>query len=333
MTTTPEFDQARARVAGDRALLREMYELMLLSREIDRVAGAADAHWHACEGEEAVLAACYCGLRAGDWALPHYRGMLPAAAARGADLRQLFAGLTGKLTSHSRGRYRSDVCAPIEFKLIGLYSGALGPTLGYAAGVGLAAKLDGSESVAVAVFGDGTSSRGDFHEAVNLAAVLALPVVYVCQNNQFAISTPAASGVGARAIADRGAAYGIPGVSTDGNDAIGLRAALELALARARRGDGPTLVEALTYRVAGHLVADKAPYRSAEDVADWRSRDPIARLRAHLIERGMLAQDEDEALRRSLASRADAAMAQAGADPDPGPEVLGLDRVFAGSAA
>lgn len=331
--TSAELDPARTRVAADRALLREMYALMLLSREIDRVAGAADAHWHACEGEEAVLAACYCGLRSDDFVVPHYRGMLPAAAARGADLRALFAGLTGKLTSHSRGRYRSDVCAPFEHKLIGLYSGALGPTLGYAAGAGLAARLDGRESVAVAVFGDGTSSRGDFHEALNLAAVLALPVVYVCQNNQFAISTPSASGVGARSIADRGAAYGIPGVAVDGNDAIALRAALEVAIARARSGGGPTLIEALTYRVAGHLVADKAPYRSAEEVAAWRARDPVARLRAHLLDRGMLAAGEDEALRRDAALRVDAAMAQAGADPDPGPEVLGLDSVFAGSAA
>jgi TPP-dependent pyruvate/acetoin dehydrogenase alpha subunit len=324
---------ARERVAADAALLREMYELMLTSREIDRVAGAADAHWHACEGEEAVLAACYCGLRADDWVAPHYRGMLPAALARGADLRQLFAGLTGKATSPSFGRYRSDICAPIEFNLIGLYSGALGPTLSYAAGVALAAKLDARDAVAIAVFGDGTSSRGDFHEAVNLAAVLALPVVYVCQNNQFAISTPSQRGVGARSIADRGAGYGIPGVAADGNDPIGLRAAVEVAIARARAGQGPTLIEALTYRVAGHLVADPAAYRSADDVAAWRERDPVARLRAHLVERGMLDAAADAALRERLRTQADAAMSQAQADPDPAPDALAADRVFAGSPA
>ncbi len=326
-----EIELARLRVGGDRALLREMYSLMLLSREIDRVAGGADAHWHASEGEEAVLAACYCALRGDDHVVPHYRGMLQAAVARGADLRQLFAGLTGKLTSHSRGRYRSDVCAPIEFKLIGLYSGALGPTLGYAAGTALAAKLDGRDAVTVAVFGDGTSSRGDFHEALNLAAVLKLPVIYICQNNQFAISTPAQRGVGARSIADRGAAYGIPGESADGNDAIALRATIEVAIARARRGAGPMLIEALTYRVAGHLVADGASYRSGDEVEAWRTRDPIARLRAHLVEHDMLGADEDGALRRALGERADTAMTAAVADPEPGPAVLGLDQVFAGS--
>jgi TPP-dependent pyruvate/acetoin dehydrogenase alpha subunit len=193
--------------------------------------------------------------------------------------------------------------------------------------------LDGSGAVTVAVFGDGTSSRGDFHEAVNLAAVLKLPVVYVCQNNQFAISTPSSNGVGARSIADRGAGYGIPGIAADGNDAIGLRAIVETAIGRARRGEGPSLIEALTYRVAGHLVADPAGYRSAEDVAAWRAKDPLAQLRRHLRECGMLGEQEDETLARETRERVDAAMAQAVADPDPGNEVLGLERVFAGGAA
>jgi TPP-dependent pyruvate/acetoin dehydrogenase alpha subunit len=327
------YEQALARVGSDRALLRQMYELMLLSREIDRVAGAADAHWHACTGEEAVLAACYCGWRETDWVAPHYRGMVPAAVARGADLRRLFAGFTGKATSHSGGRYRSDVCAPVEFKLIGLYSGALGPSLEYAAGTALAAKLDESDALAIAVFGDGTSSRGNVHEALNLAAVLALPVIYVCQNNQLAISTPVQRGVGARSVADRGAAYGMPGVAADGNDAVALRAAVEVAAARARAGEGPTLIEALTYRVAGHLVADPAAYRSGAEVEAWRGRDPVPRLRAHLLDRAMLSEAEDDSGRAALAARADAAMAQALADPDPGPEALAAGEVFARSPA
>ncbi len=322
-------EPARARVGADAALLHAMYEAMLRSREIDRVAGGADGHWHAAEGEEAVLAACYCGLRDDDWVAPHYRGMLQAARARGADLRRLLAGLTGKTTSYSRGHYRSDVCGPVEHRVIGLYSGALGPTLEYATGAALTAHLDRSGAVAIAVFGDGTSSRGNAHEAINLAAVLKLPAVFVCQNNGFAISTPSARGVGARAVADRGAAYGIPGVAVDGNDAIALRAALEVAIARARAGDGPTLVEAQTYRVAGHLVADPAAYRSADDVAAWRARDPVARLRAHLVERGLLDDDADAALRARLRDEVDAAMAQAAADPEPGPEALAPGEVFA----
>jgi TPP-dependent pyruvate/acetoin dehydrogenase alpha subunit len=326
---TAAWQAAQARVAADTALLPLMYETMLRSREIDRVAGAADGHWHACEGEEAVLAACYVGLRDDDWVAPHYRGMLQAATARGADLRRLFAGLSGKTTSYSRGRYRSDVCAPVEHNMIGLYSGALGPTLEYATGAALAARLDGRGAVAVVVFGDGTSSRGNAHEAINLAAVLKLPVVFVCQNNGFAISTPSASGVAARSIAARGEAYGIPGVAADGNDAIALRAAVEVAVARARAGDGPTLVEARTYRVAGHLVADPAAYRPADEVRAWRARDPVARLRAHLLASGLLDDAADAALRARLRDEVDAAMAQAQADPDPAPEALDAGAVFA----
>jgi len=329
---TNEIEQARARVAADAVLLRQMYETMLVSREIDRAAGTADGHWHAAEGEEAVIAACYCGLRDDDWVAPHYRGMVAAALARGADLRRLLAGLTGKATSYSRGRYRSDVCAPIEQRLIGLYSGALGPTLEYATGTALAARLDASGAVAIAVFGDGTSSRGNAHEAINLASVLRLGVVFVCQNNQYAISTPADRGVGARAIADRGAAYGIEGVAVDGNDAIALRAAIELAIARGRAGDGPTLIEAQTYRVSGHLVADPSSYRDADEVAAWRARDPIARLRSHLVSAGLLDEPGDQALRDRLRREVDAAMALAAADPAPAAETIGAGEIFAGTA-
>lgn len=320
---------ATSTLATNAVALRGLYELMVLSRETDKVIGKADGHWHAAEGEEAVIAACYWGLRKDDVVAPHYRGMVAASVARGADLRRLMAGLTGKVTSYSRGRYRSDICGPIEFNVIGLYSGALGPTLSYAAGAALAAKLDGRDSVVVCVFGDGTSSRGDFHEAVNLAAVLKLPVVYVCQNNQFSISTPSASGVGAPSVADRGPGYGIPGIKADGNDVIALRDTLDEAIARARRGEGPSLIEALTYRVAGHMVADPGAYRSAAEVEAWRAKDPIERLKRHMVAAGMLTEAEAGQLRAAAAERAAAAMAEAQADPDPGPEVLGLDRVFA----
>lgn len=317
-------------LADDAQALQGLYELMVLSREADKVIGKVDGHWHAVEGEEAVIAACYWGLRQDDVVVPHYRGMLVASLARGADLRRLMAGLSGKATSYSRGRYRSDVCGPIEFNVIGLYSGALGPTLSYAAGAALAAKLDGRDSVVVCVFGDGTSSRGDFHEAINLAAVLRLAVVYVCQNNQFAISTPSASGVGAPSVADRGPGYGIPGIKVDGNDVIALRGTIDEAIARARRGEGPSLVEALTYRVAGHMVADPAGYRSAADVDAWRGKDPIERLEHHMLAAGMLTEQQAGQVRTAAAQQAAAAMTQAQADPDPGPEVLGLDQVFAG---
>lgn len=305
-----------------------LHRLMLVTRELDRVIGAADGHWHPALGEEGVVAGCYYGLREGDALVPHYRGMIAACYARGGDLRRLLAGLDGRATSYSRGRYRSDVCGPIELGIIGLYSGALGPTLEYAAGAALAAKLDAKGAVAVAVFGDGTASRGNFHEAVNLAAVLKLPAVFVCQNNQIAISTPAQGEHGGR-IVDRAAGFGIPGQLVDGNDVVAVHAAVQGAVARARRGEGPSLIDALTYRVGGHMAADPGAYRSAEEVEQWKQRDPIALHEQRLLAEGRLDAARAAALREAVAAEVGAAMKAAQSDPLPGPDVLGLDRVFA----
>lgn len=305
-----------------------LYRLMLVTREADRVIGAIDGHWHPALGEEAVIAGCYHGLQENDVAAPHYRGMLAASYARGADLRRLFAGLDGRVTSYTRGRYRSDVCGPIQVGVIGLYSGALGPQLEYAAGAALAARLDGRQAIALAVFGDGTASRGNFHEAVNLSAVLRLPIVFVCQNNQFAISTPAERERGA-GIAERAAGYGIPGLRVDGNDVVEVHAAVQDAASRARAGDGPTLIEALTYRVGGHMSADPAAYRSQDEARAWAARDPLARHEGRLAREGILDAEGAARLRLEVAAEVESAMALARQDPMPDADVLGIDRVFA----
>ncbi|MBN9463483.1 MAG: thiamine pyrophosphate-dependent dehydrogenase E1 component subunit alpha [Burkholderiales bacterium] len=307
-----------------------LYRLMLVVRESDRVIGGIDGHWHPALGEEAAIAGCYHGLRADDVVAPHYRGMLAASYARGADLRRLFAGLDGRATGHTRGRYRSDVCGPFEVGVIGLYSGALGPPIEYATGAALAARLDGKGAVALAVFGDGSASRGNFHEAVNLGAVLRLPVVFVCQNNQYAISTPAAAERGG-SIVDRAPGYGIPGVRVDGNDVVAMHEAVQAAIARARAGGGPTLLEAFTYRLGGHMSADPAPYRSKDEVDEWARRDPIALHEARLAAEGILDAQGAARLKQEVETEVAQAMAQAREDPMPGPEVLGIDRVFAGA--
>lgn len=307
-----------------------LHRLMLATREIDRVIGSIDGHWHPALGEEAVIAGCYHGLRAGDVVAPHYRGMLAASYARGADLRRLFAGLDGRVTSHTRGRYRSDVCGPFEVGIIGLYSGALGPTLEYAAGAALAAKMDANGGVALAVFGDGSASRGNFHEALNLSAVLKLPIVYVCQNNQYAISTPSEREHGG-SIVDRAPGYGVPGIHVDGNDVVAVHETVATAVARARSGEGPTLIEAFTYRLGGHMSADTAPYRPQSELEAWSQRDPIALHAARLATEGLLDPRDAARMKDEIAQEVELAMSQARQDPMPGPEVLGTDRVFAGA--
>jgi TPP-dependent pyruvate/acetoin dehydrogenase alpha subunit len=300
----------------------ELFALMTASRALDRVYGAHDGHWHGLEGEEAAACGAYYGLRPSDVLAPHYRGAPLAAYAKGADLETLFKGMMAKADGYNRGRHRNDVCPPPELNLIGLFTGSLGPPLAYATGAALAAKLDGRDDVAVAVFGDGVSSRGDCHEAMNLASVQNLPVIFVCQNNQIAISTQASTGVAGR-IADRAAAYAMPGVQVDGNDVLAVRAAMDEAIARARAGQGPSLIEALTYRVSGHFYSDAEEYRDPDEIARWRERDPIARLRAHILDSGLADAAELDALADSIAVDIADTFQRAQAAPDPGEDEFG----------
>ncbi|MEQ8433644.1 MAG: thiamine pyrophosphate-dependent dehydrogenase E1 component subunit alpha [Oceanicaulis sp.] len=300
----------------------ELFRLMSASRALDRVYGAHDGHWHGLEGEEAAACGAYYGLRPSDVLAPHYRGAPLAAYAKGADLETLFKGMMAKRDGYNRGRHRNDVCPPPELNLIGLFTGSLGPPLAYATGAALAAKLDGRDDVAVAVFGDGVSSRGDCHEAMNLASVQALPVIFVCQNNQIAISTRAATGVAGK-IADRAAGYAMPGVQVDGNDVLAVRDAMDTAIARARAGAGPSLIEALTYRVSGHFYSDAEDYRDPQEIARWREKDPIARLRRHIVGGGIATEDELDRMAAQIQAEIAETFEKANAAPDPGEAEFG----------
>lgn len=312
---------------SNRTLL-ELYELMMLTRTLDKVLGKHDGHWHGLEGEEATIAGVYHGLRKSDVVAPHYRGAVSAALAKGADLRTIMAGCLGRSTSYHAGRHRSDICGPPEFGLIGLYAGSLGPPLGYAAGGALASKLDGRDDVAVGVFGDGTSSRGDCHEAMNMAAVLTLPMVFVCQNNQIAISTELNAGVGGR-IVDRGPATGMPGVRVDGNDVLAVKEAMDEAVGRARVGGGPTLIECESYRVAGHFYSDAEDYRDPQEIERWRKKDPVDSYRRKLIEQGVETAELLEQTDARILEDVQNAFDEALQDPVPDPRTLDPGSVYA----
>jgi len=310
-------------------LYQELYSLMIFSRILDKTIGAHDGHWHGLEGEEAIVAGVYHGLRQTDILAPHYRGSPVAAYAKGADLRRMIAGLFSKSTGYNAGRHRGDICAPAQFNLIGLYTGSLGPPLGYATGAALAVKLDGRDDVAVAVFGDGASSRGDCHEAMNLASVQKLPIVFVCQNNQFAISTPAAHGVSG-SIAARGAGFGMPGIAVDGNDVLAVHSAMQAAIAKARKGEGPTLIEAQTYRVAGHFYSDSEDYRAQAEIDHWRKKDPLDHFRKHLITHQFFTKAELETIDNDIEQNITSAFEQALKDPAPNVDQLSEEYVYAG---
>lgn len=308
--------------------LSGLFELMIQTRTLDKVLGTHDGHWHGLEGEEATIAGVYHGLREKDVVAPHYRGAVSAALAKGADMKTIIAGCLGRATAYHKGRHRSDICGPPELGLIGLYAGSLGPPLGYAAGAALAAKLDGRDDIAVGVFGDGSSSRGDCHEAMNMAAVLKLPMVFVCQNNQIAISTQLNDGV-AGSIAARGASFGMPSAEVDGNDVIAVHDAMNAAVARARSGQGPSMIECKSYRVAGHFYSDAEDYRDADEIARWRNKDPIKRFGAFLVSEGVLSQDDVHRIEAQILAEVTTAFDAAMGDPVPTGDLLAAQDVYA----
>ncbi len=308
--------------------LLDLHRYLLTARCIEEVF-AKHPGYHSAIGEEAVPIGAFFGLSEGDFIAPHYRGALAAAYMRGADPRTLFAGVLGKATAYNYGRFRGDICMPIQFRVIGMFSGVLGSSLGLATGAALSAKVMKSGGVAVVSFGEGSSNLGAFHENINMAAALDLPIVYVCQNNQYAMSTRATQSMRCGSVADRALGYGIPGISVDGNDIVAVHEAVREAVSRARAYAGPTLIEALTYRVSGHYVSEHPAYQNAEEAEAWRRRDPLLRLQRHLASQGLLDSAAATQLGQNIRETLADAMSAAQADPDPGAEALGEAEVFA----
>lgn len=312
--------------------LLALYRCMIMGRELSDVFSDSYPGWHSIKGEEGVIVGSFFGLRPTDTIAPHYRGPELASYIRGVPLREILAAILGKATGCSRGRHTNEVCGPFEYNIIGNYSGALGSTLCYAAGAALAAKLKKTDDVAVVTFGDGTAGRGEFHEAIGLASMLKLPVVFICQNNQYAITKSASEHLAGASVADRAIGYNIPGTQVDGMDVMAVRSAVQAAVSRARNGDGPSLIEALAYRLAGHFAADKATYRSASEVEEWRKKDPVLNFERKLLNEKILSQEEAVSIRDQLALEVKNAKTQALQDPEPGANDLGLDEVYATSA-
>jgi len=307
--------------------LRDMYRWLVFSRLMEAECCRRNPRWFPAQGEEAVIVGAFHGLRPDDVAAPHYRGPFAVYALRGADPRRLAAQALGKATGYALGR-AVPFTGPIEHGVVPWVAGDLGTSIGVATGAALAFAYEGGDRVVVCSLGDGTVNRGDFHESVNLAAVWKLPIVYVVQNNQYSISLHHTA-VTAAPIVDRAQGYGIPGVAVDGNDVVAVDEAVGAAVDRARRGEGPALVEARTYRVGGHWAADRASYRPREEPDAWVARDPITLHETRLAEAGLLTADQAIALRREVAQVVAAAFEVADADPPAGVEQLGEADVFA----
>ena len=312
---------AAAQAKGLSEALR-LYGWMALSRELDEVLCAANPRWFPSAGEEAAMIGAFCDLRQDDAIAAHYRDPLVVYMMRGAEMARLVAQVLGKAGGYNKGR-SVPFTGPVDLNIVPWVAGDLGTSLGVATGAALAFQQRGSARICVCTFGDGTANRGDFHENLNLAASWRLPIVYVCQNNGWAISQPAKDYLPAP-VATRAAGYAMPGVEVEGNDLDAVRRAMIEAIARAREGKGPSLIEAKTWRAKGHWAADPQDYRT---IPETPMADPLMRYGDRLLARGEASATDLLTLRDAARAAVAAALEAVRALPDVGEAELGLDEV------
>lgn len=279
---------------------------------------------HLCIGQEAIPATVCSLLNPDDYIASTHRGH-GHCLAKGAEPGQALAELMGKATGYCGGRGGSMHIADVEAGNLGA-NAIVGGGIPIAVGAALASKMQKNGKVAISFFGDSATNEGVFHEALNLAAIWKLPVVFVCENNGYGISVPQWQSTSVKDLSVRAASYNMEGVTVDGNDVEAIHEVAKKAIEKARRGDGPTLIECKTYRWLGHWTGDPQPYRTKEEINEWKEKCPIKRCRARLLELGVAEADiikiEDEAL-----AIMDAAADFALSSPEPDPATV-LDDVF-----
>jgi pyruvate dehydrogenase E1 component alpha subunit len=307
----------------------QLLDKMLLIRLFEERAeelymlGKTHGTMHLSIGQEATAVGASDALCEGDYLLNTHRGHGHCLAWFGADVDQMMAEFLGRETGYCRGRGGSMHIANIDTNNLGA-NGIVGGGIPISTGVGLSIRLRKTDQVCLTVFGDGASNEGAFHESLNMASIWKLPVIYLCENNQYAMSMAIHKSAAVERISVRAASYNMPGVTIDGNDVLAVRDAVAEAAARARKGDGPTLIESLTYRWKGHSRSDRQAYRTRDEVAEWQQRDPIRRWANAL---GL--SDDALKVRENIAkSRIDQAVAFADASPEPRVEDV-LEGVYA----
>jgi pyruvate dehydrogenase E1 component alpha subunit len=311
------------------AQLVDMLRMMLRIRQFEQRAlelyreGVMRGTTHPYIGMEAVAVGTCAALRPADRITSTHRGH-GHCLAKGGDPRLMMAELLGRAAGYCKGKGGSMHIADVEAGILGA-NGIVGGGMGLATGAALATKLAGRDEVAVCFFGDGALNQGIFHEAANMAAIWGLPVVYVCENNQYAMSARADRFTSVPDPSVRAGSYGFPGLSCDGMDALAVYKTVGGAVARARAGGGPSLVVCLTYRYLGHHVGDPLNYRDKAEVEAWRAKDPIERLRGALLERRVLTAAGADGLRAEVEREIDDAVAFAKASPEPDPSTLAED--------
>ena len=282
--------------------------------------GLVHGTMHLSIGMEASPIGSIAAIEKDDLILHHHRGH-GHTIAKGADLVLMMAEFLGKEAGYCKGHGGSMHIADIPGGNLGA-TGIVGGGLPIAVGIGLALKMRKSEHILLCFFGDGASNEGSFHEALNMASVWDLPIVFICDNNQYGMSMAIEKVTNIKYVAERSCAYNIPGITVDGNDVFSVYAAVKKAVAHARSGKGPSLVECLTYRWRGHSKSDRNLYRTQDEIKEWQQFDPIVRLSKTLLENKVFSQEEidqiDQQAKRSIEEASEKAIQL----PEPSPENL-----------
>jgi 2-oxoisovalerate dehydrogenase E1 component len=309
-------------------LFRQMLEIRRTEEQLARSyqAGLIMGACHTYVGEEAIATGVCAHLRPDDAVFSTHRGH-GHALAKGVAIREVMAELFGRATGCSQGRGGSMHLFSPEVGMMGT-SGIVGPCILQATGAGYSFKLLKTDRVGVAFFGDGASNNGAFHEGLNLASIWDLPVIFICENNLYATEVPLASAAGNPNIAERAVAYGMPGIAVDGNDVLAVYEAAGEAVARARSGGGPTLIEGRTYRTRPHSEGMRdGGYRSQEEIDSWKARDPLKLYQERLLAEEVVNTDELEAIEVQVKGIVEEALEFSKNSPWPKPETV-LDHIF-----
>ena len=326
-------ESASSNITVGAETLRDLYVTMRRIRAFeDKTAdlfqeGVVKGTAHSYKGEEAIAAGVCATLRDDDIIASYHRGH-GHCIAKGARIDRMMAELMGRQTGYCQGLGGSMHIADMELNIMGA-NGIVGAAMPLATGAGLAAKLQGTDQVAVAFFGDGASNQGVFHESLNLAAVWKLPVIFVCENNQYALSTSYRNTTAVSQVSNRAASYEIPGITVDGNDGVEVYLVLREAVDRARAGEGPTLIEAMTYRHGQHsLRVNLRDPRPEDEIQSWMDRDPIARMEKRLTTEGGFSDEQFDETTQAVDEEIETAVTFGRESPEPQVQVM-LDAVYA----
>jgi len=319
-------------ISLDENFCLKLYEKMLTIRMFEEKAIELFEHnlirgnVHPCIGQEAVSVGVCSSLRRDDYMLNTHRGH-GNCIAKGADLKLMMAELLGKSTGYCKGKGGSMHIADFEGGNLGA-NGIVGGGIPIAVGAGISIQNRGTDQVVACFFGDGATNQGTFHESLNLAALWRLPIIFVCENNLYALSTPVGEAISVPRISDRATAYGIPGISLDGNDIIEVYLKTKEAVERARAGKGPTLLDCITYRFFGHFTGDPGrgiTYRSKEEMDQWLNRCPVKQFKERLVQEKIMTEETGKAIEAKVKASIEEAVQFAKESPFPSPEEAAQD--------